>query len=135
MVYDAPNHTVYAAGQDSAGQFNYYTLSLDTLALTTVPFASPPFLTCAADAGCIPVNGAIAGPTAEGRILVAYWTGSAEAVALADPHTGASTLAGYFTGLHWWENQLAYDAARGMAYAWGEDAAGAWHLYSLSVGT
>lgn len=135
LLYDATHHVAYAAGDDSAQQFNVYTLSLGTLALTTVPFASPTALPCEADAGCIPVNGAIAGPTSDGHILVAYWTGSAEAVALADPLTGSSTLAGYFTGLRSWSDQLAYDAARGMLYAWGQDAGGAWRLYSLSVGT
>jgi hypothetical protein len=66
-------------------------------------------------------------------LVGARWNGSQEEIALIDPVTAAAKVVGAFSDLHTWSNDLVYEPSSNTAYAVGYDAAGAPHLYSLSV--
>jgi hypothetical protein len=132
FVYDDASHVVYAGGDDGAGNFNMYTLALDTLKLTTVPFVTPTGTDC--DGACIPVNGAFGGITNDGKVIVVFWNGVERSVVLTDPGTGASTYVGHLQGFEGPQIQVVYDPIRRIVYTGIPDNSNGWVLSSLQLG-
>jgi hypothetical protein len=89
------------------------------------------------EAGMQKTNYVLGGPTADGRVIAAYWNGSAEGVDLIDPVTEQATFVGYLGDLYMWSDQLAYDPNANVVYAEGQRSGGdpSYHLYNLSLDT
>jgi hypothetical protein len=77
----------------------------------------------------------LAGATDDGHVIGVYWDGSLEQVDLVDPATGVGVGAGHLGDLHVWFDQLVYDHAAHVVYAWGKDVNNALFLYSLDIDT
>jgi hypothetical protein len=77
----------------------------------------------------------LAGVTDDGHVIGVFWSGSFEEVDLVDPATGSGTSVGQLGDLTTWQDQLVYDRAGHVVYAWGHDTAGTQLLYSLNLDT
>lgn len=121
LVLDGGATHVYAAGLPATdGPSTLYVLDLASGLSTQTTIAH---------------DYALGGVTDDGHVIGAYWTGTAEAVDLIDPTTGASVFAGSLGDLQYWSSQLSYDRSAGVVHAIGIDPAGASQLYSLDLGT
>jgi hypothetical protein len=121
LVLDGDATHAYAAGIPATdGPPTLYVLDLESGLSTQTPIAH---------------NYTLGGVTDDGQVIGAYWTGTAEAVDLIDPVTGASAFAGTLGDLQLWSSQLSYDRHADVVHAIGIDPASASQLYSLALGT
>ncbi len=120
MTYDHAAHVVHAIDVDPSLGPRLYSLDLNAQTASSVVLAH---------------GYTLGGVTATGSIVGAYWTGSAEAVDLIDPATGAGTFVGNLGDLAMWGGSITFDVTAGVAYAIGSTAAGANRVYSLDINT
>jgi hypothetical protein len=122
LAYDDATRTVYSIGSAGADfATNYlFSLNLDTGQKTRI-------LLGAHDGGF--VNYVLGGIKQDGSLVSAYSDGSVVRVIVIDPGTREVNLAGTFTGLTNWDNQLVYGGVRGTAFAYGNS-----RFYQVDVG-
>ena len=126
LVYDDSKRTVYAIGNSGGfDTFYLFSLNLDT-GKTTRPYLG------AIEGGMI--NYILGGLTQDGRLVGAYWDGTAEKAILIDPATGSVDIVGTFGNLRMWSGQLVYGGVPSTAFAYGQDPSGAAHFYPVMIG-
>ena len=129
LVYDGRTNLLYALGSDANDEQYVYTLTLETGSVRTVHQAPPP----QSDG---PMGYAAGGMTGDGLLVVGYWTGAREVIALLDPATGDAKDVGTLSGVYSLSSyRLAYDDAKRMVYALGVDQNNTQQVYSLALDT
>jgi hypothetical protein len=126
LVYDDAKRTVYAIGNSgSFVTFYLFSLNLDTGKKTRSYLG-------AIEGGMI--NYVLGGLTQDGRLVGAYWDGTAEKAILVEPVTGSVDIVGTFGNLRTWSGQLVYGGVPSTAFAYGRDPSESAHFYRVVIG-